>query len=135
VAVVDVDPILDTDLERALAFDTTPPLPGASERDRRRHALDGLIDERLRIHEVQRYGFEQVPVELITKQIDAIRARFPSPAAFQQRLAQLGMRPEGLEQLVAQQLQVMVYVDELLGARVFVGLEEIQAYYDKTLVP
>jgi hypothetical protein len=30
---------------------------------------------------------------------------------------------------------VLVYVDELLGARVFVGLEEIQRYYEGQLVP
>jgi len=136
VAVVDGDPILQSDVERALALGTAPPTTaGASERDQRRRVLDGLIEERLRIHEVERYGFEQVPVELIAKQVATIRARFPSDEAFRQRLQALGMTLEGLEQLVAQQLQVLVYVDELLGARVFVGLEEIEAYYNGTLVP
>jgi parvulin-like peptidyl-prolyl isomerase len=135
VAVVDGDPILQTDIDRALAFEGIDAKPGESERNLRRRVLDGLVEERLRIHEVQRYGFEQVPVELITKQVEQIRARFPSDAAFRQRLAELGMQLDGLEQLVAQQLQVMVYVDELLGARVFVGLEDIEAYYQKTLVP
>jgi hypothetical protein len=134
-AVVDGDPILGSDVERAVAFEGIQSQPGETDRALRRRVLDGLIDERLRIHEVQRYGFEQVPVEMITKQIDAIRARFPSEEAFQKRLVELGMRRESLEQLVAQQLQVLVYVDELLGARVFVGLEEIEAYYKKTLVP
>ncbi len=135
VAVVDGDPILRSDVERALALGTAPPPTGVSERDQRRRVLDGLIEERLRIHEVERYGFEQVPVELIAKQVETIRARFPSDEAFRQRLQALGMTMEGLEQLVAQQLQVLVYVDELLGARVFVGLEEIEAHYHATLVP
>jgi peptidyl-prolyl cis-trans isomerase SurA len=135
VAVVDGDPILQSDVDRALVLGTTPPPAGASERDQRRRVLDGLIEERLRIHEVERYGFEQVPVELIAKQVETIRARFPSDEAFRQRLQALGMTLEGLEQLVAQQLQVLVYVDELLGARVFVGLEEIEAHYRGTLVP
>ena len=30
---------------------------------------------------------------------------------------------------------VLIYVEERLGARVFVGLEEIQEYYDNELVP
>lgn len=135
VAVVDGDPILQSDVDRALVLGTTPPPTSASERDQRRRVLDGLIEERLRIHEVERYGFEQVPVELIAKQVETIRARFPSAEAFRQRLQALGMTLEGLEQLVAQQLQVLVYVDELLGARVFVGLEEIEAHYRSTLVP
>lgn len=135
VAVVDGDPILQSDVERAQALGTAPPPAGGSERDARRRVLDGLIEERLRIHEVERYGFEQVPVEMIAKQVETIRSRFPSDEAFRQRLRSLGMTMEGLEQLVAQQLQVLVYVDELLGARVFVGLEEIEAYYERTLAP
>ncbi|HET9768662.1 MAG TPA: SurA N-terminal domain-containing protein, partial [Thermoanaerobaculia bacterium] len=105
VAVVDGDPILQSDVERALALGTAPSPTGANERDQRRRVLDGLIEERLRIHEVERYGFEQVPVEMIAKQVETIRARFPSDEAFQQRLQALGMTLEGLDQLVAQQLQ------------------------------
>ncbi len=134
-AVVDGDPILDSDVDRALALAAPPRAAGETDTDVRRRVLDGLIEERLRVHEVERYGFEQVPVELIAKQVDAIRARFPSEEAFRRRLQSLGMQLDGLQQLVAQQLQVMVYVDELLGARVFVGLEEIEAYYQQTLTP
>lgn len=134
VAVVDGDPLLDSDIDRAIVLGATARAPGESDRQRRRRVLDGLIEERLRFHEVERYGFEQVPVEMIAKQVEVIRARFPSEEAFRQRLQQLGMEVEGLEQRIAEQLQVMVYVDELLGARVFVGLEEIEAYYQKTLV-
>jgi parvulin-like peptidyl-prolyl isomerase len=132
VAVVDGDPLLQSDIDRAIALTDGGAAAGS---ERRRQVLDQLIEERLRIHEVQRYGFEQVPVELIAKQVAAIRGRYPSEEAFHRRLQELGMTTEALEQLVAQQLQVMVYVDELLGARVFVGLEEIQAHYDQTLVP
>lgn len=135
VAVVDGDPVLQSDLERAQALGTAPPPAGAIEHDARRRVLDGLIEERLRIHEVERYGFEQVPVEMIAKQVETIRSRFPSEEAFRKRLQSLGMTQEGLDQLVAQQLQVLVYVDELLGARVFVGLEEIEAHYQRVLVP
>jgi hypothetical protein len=135
VAVVDDDPILQSDVERAVALAAPADADLDPDTDPRRRALDGLIEQRLRIHEVERYGFAQVPVERIRQQVDAIRARFPSPEAFAQRLAALGMDMDGLEQLVAQQLQVMIYVDELLGARVFVGLEEIEAYYERTLAP
>ena len=135
VAVVDGDPILQSDVERAQALGTAAPPTGASERDARRRVLDALIEERLRIHEVERYGFEQVPVEMIAKQVETIRSRFPSDEAFRKRLQALGMTIEGLDQLIAQQLQVLVYVDELLGARVFVGLEEIEAHYQRVLVP
>jgi hypothetical protein len=135
VAVVDGDPLLQSDIDRALAFTAAEQGATAPGGERRRQVLDALIEERLRIHEVARYGFEQVPVDLIAKHVAAVRGRYPTEEAFRGRLQELGMTVEALEQLVAQQLQVLVYVDELLGARVFVGLEEIQAYYDQTLVP
>ncbi|HEX2253407.1 MAG TPA: hypothetical protein VHQ65_09085, partial [Thermoanaerobaculia bacterium] len=40
-----------------------------------------------------------------------------------------------LSQLVARQLRVVNYVDERLGARVFVSLQDIRTYYDEELVP
>lgn len=135
VAVVDGDPILQSDVERAIVLGLVERRPGETPEALRRRVLDGLVEQRLRVHEVERYGFEQVPVEMIAEQIDAIRARFPSEEAFRRRLADVGLQLAGLEQLVAQQLQVMVYVDELLGARVFVGLEDIEAHYERVLVP
>lgn len=134
-AVVDGDPVLASDVERAIALGLAEPRPGETDRALRRRVLDGLIEQRLRVHEVDRYGFGQVPVELIAEHVAAIRARFGSEQELEQRLAALGMDREGLEQLVAQQLQVLIYVDELLGARVFVGIEEIEAHYQRVLVP
>lgn len=135
VAVVDGDPVLQSDVDRAIALGLAERRQGESEAVLRRRVLDGLIEQRLRVHEVERYGFGQVPVERIAAQVDAIRSRFPSEEEFRRRLQQLGMQLEGLEQLVAQQLQVMVYVDELLGARVFIGLEEIEQHYQRVLAP
>jgi len=133
--VVDGDPILQSDIDRTLALGLVDRRAGETAQQLHRRVLDGLVEQRLRVHEVERYGFEQVPVEMIAEQIDAIRARFPSEEAFRRRLADLGLQLAGLEQLVAQQLQVMVYVDELLGARVFVGVEEIEAHYERVLAP
>ena len=135
IAIVDGDPILDSDVERAIALGLSEKRAGEADRALRRRVLDGLIEQRLRVHEVERYGFGQVPVELVDEHVDRIRARFASEAELQARLAHLGMTEEGLQQLVAQQLQVLIYVDELLGARVFVGLEEIEAHYQRVLVP
>jgi hypothetical protein len=135
IAVVDGDPVLDSDVGRAIELGLVERRDGETDRALRRRVLDGLVEQRLRVHEVERYGFGQVPVELIAEHVAAIRGRFPSEEVFRQRLSTLGMTLEGLEQLVAQQLQVLVYVDELLGARVFVGLEEIEAHYHRVLVP
>ena len=41
-----------------------PPNPGESEPQYRKRVLNSLVEDRLRFHEIDRYGFEQVPVYL-----------------------------------------------------------------------
>jgi hypothetical protein len=48
-------------------------------------------------------------------------------------LAELSLSEAALRQLVARQLMVLTYVEERLGARVLVGLDDIRAYYQTTL--
>jgi hypothetical protein len=134
-AVVDEDPVLASDVERAIGLGLAERQPGEDDRALRRRVLDELIEQRLRFHEVDRYGFTEVPVSEIEARFAEIRGRFASPAAFRARLAELGMDEDGVRNLVARQLMVLTYVEERLGVRVFVGLDEIRSYHESTLVP
>src|ERR1700676_602377 len=67
IAVVDDDPILATDLDRAIVIGQLEPKPGESQRAFRRRVLDDLIAQRLRFHEIDRFGLEQVPVDQIER--------------------------------------------------------------------
>ncbi|HVT19656.1 MAG TPA: hypothetical protein VHQ90_26165 [Thermoanaerobaculia bacterium] len=134
-AVVDDDSILLSDFERTIVLGQVKPNPGESEAQFRRRVLDQLIAERLRFHEIDRFGFEQVPVDQIEKNVAEIRSRFKDEAAFRQKLAELGLDMTALRQLVARQLEVLAYVDERLGPQVFVGLDDITAYYRNVLTP
>lgn len=134
-AVVDNDPILASDVERVLALGLAERQPGESDSALRRRVLDGLIEQRLRFHEVDRFGFGQVPVEAIEARVEEIRSRFASEEVYQRDLRRLDMDEDDLRQLVARQLMIAVYVEERLGARIFVGLEDIRAYYEEELVP
>ena len=134
-AVVDEDPILASELERVIALGLAPRAEGEPDEAFRRRVLDGLIEERLRFHEIDRYGFEQVPVDLVEKQMAQIRARFPNDEALRKALRDLGMTQQELRQLVARQLMVLTHVDEQLGPRVFVSLDDITEYYRNVLTP
>lgn len=134
-AVVDEDPILASDVDRVIKLGLIPRNAGESETDLRRRVVNSLIEERLRFHEIDRYGFEQVPVEQIEENVARIRARFPDEAAFKKALQDVGLDVKGLRQLVARQLLVLAYVDERLGARVFVSQEDISRYYRTVLTP
>lgn len=134
-AVVDDDPILESQLEQVIGIGLVEQQEGEDETRFRRRILDGLIEEKLRFHEVDRFGFAEVPVDQVEAQFEAVRGRFPDEQSFQNRLEELSLNEQGLRQLLARQVMVLIYVEERLGARVFVGLEEIQEYYDGELVP
>lgn len=134
-AVVDDDPILESQLVQTIGIGLVEQQAGEGETAFRRRILDGLIEEKLRFHEVDRFGFAEVPVDQVEEQFEAVRGRFPNERSFQAQLEELGLDEQGLRQLLARQVMVLIYVEERLGARVFVGLEEIQAHYDEVLVP
>ena len=134
-AVVDDDPILESQLDQVIGIEMAAPQEGESVTQFRRRILDRLIEQKLRFHEVDRFGFAEVPVDEVETQFETVRGRFPDEQSFQSQLQELGLDEQGLRQLLARQVMVLIYVEERLGARVFVGLEEIQAYYDEVLVP
>ena len=134
-AVVDEDPILDSDVERLVALGLIAPKPGESDDAFRRRLLEELIEQRLRFHAIERFGFEEVPVAAVDEQVAAIRARFPDQGSFAAELARLGLNERGLRQLLTRQLMVLTYVEERLGPRIFVRTEEIESYYRDVLTP
>lgn len=135
VALVDEDPILESEIDRAIALGLQQPNPGESESDFRRRVLDALVSDRLRLHQIDRFGFVQVPVEEVQKNVAEIRNRFASEEEFQRVLQQVGLSPRALRQLVVRQLMVLTFVEERLGPRVFVSLEDINDYYRQVLAP
>lgn len=135
VAVVDGDPILASDLERTIGLGLIERQSGESDAALRRRALDRLIEHRLRLHEIDRFGFEAAELAEVEAQFEHLRSRFPTEAAFRAELARLGLEEAGLRQLLARQLSVLAYVEERLGPRVFVGVDDIRQHYDEVLVP
>lgn len=135
VAVVDEDPILDSDIERVVRLGLLPAVAGESVAEERRRALDLAIEQKLRLHEVDRFGFEETPLALLDRQMEEIRSRFPAEEAFRAELARLGLDETTLRQLLARQLSVLAYVEERLGPRVFVSVDDIGRYYNEELLP
>ena len=135
VALVDEDPILESEIDRAVVLGQYQPNPGETDEAFRRRVLDGLVNDRLRLHQIDRFGFVQVPIEEVQKNLTEIRNRYASEEEFQRALRQVGLNPRALRQLVVRQLMVLTFVEERLGPRVFVSLEDINDYYRKTLTP
>ncbi len=135
VAVVDDDPILLSDVRRVIGLGLVENVAGESRQQLERRVLDALIDQRLRLHEIERHNFAPLPLDEIERQLERIRAGFAEPEELAAQLADLGLDEEGLSLLVARQLRVLVYVEQRLGPRVFVKLDDLRAYYEDVLVP
>jgi peptidyl-prolyl cis-trans isomerase SurA len=135
VAVVDEDPILLTDIERVLVLGLVERRQGEGDDELRRRVLDGLIEQRLRSHEIGRFGFGDVGLEEVDLQVAALRAQFPDDQEFAARLERLGLDDRSIRTILARQIAILDYVEERLGPRVFVDLEEIRQYYEETLGP
>ncbi|MCZ6726894.1 MAG: hypothetical protein O7A98_06005 [Acidobacteria bacterium] len=134
-AVVDEDPILQSEVTQIVELRMVDRVEGENERALRRRILDQLIEQRLRFHEIDSFGFVELPTAEVEEGYARIRGRFANDREFAERLKELGLEADSLRQLVARQLMVLTFVDERLGPRVFVDLDDIRAYYDQTLVP
>jgi len=135
VAVVDQDPIFQSEIDRLIELGLVDPREGEAADALQRRVLDELIDQRLRYREVGRFGTRTVTVEEIESAVAEIRAGFPGEEEFQRHLRRTETTPSELRQIVARQLAVVDYVDRRLGPRVFISLEDIQRYYEDELVP
>lgn len=135
VAVVDEDPILESEIRQVIRLGLIEELDGERPEDLQRRVLDRLIEQRVQFHEIDRFGFIELPTEEVERQFREVRRRFGGDAAFEAALAEVGLDPQGLRQIVARQLMVLIYVEERLGPRVFVGLDDIRQYYEETFVP
>lgn len=135
VAVLDEEAILLSDVDQVIGLGLIEELPGESLDDLRVRVLERLIDQRLRFRQVDRFGLERVAVDVVETEVAKIAAQFPDRDSFLGRLARLEMTEEELDQLIARQVMVLSYVEERLGARIFVSLDDIRAYYDTDLVP
>ena len=134
-AVVDENPILESEVDQLIGLGLVERLEEEDEAVYRRRVLSRLVEQRLRFHEIDRFGFAELPIEEVERQYAAFRDRFASAEEFAARLAELGLDETGLKQLVARQLMVLTYVEERLGPRVFVAMDDITAYYDEVLTP
>jgi hypothetical protein len=92
--------------------------PGNST-DATRAVLSKLIDRELILAEVDRYAPPEPTADAVDREIDAVRARFPSQAALEAALARSGIDERHLRETLRQDLRIRAY----LGQR-FNGTED-----------
>ena len=95
----------------------------------RTQALENLINTRLLFAEADLKGIKPSSEE-VNAELNGIISRFPSPEAFQQQMAKVGISREQMLKDIEQQLKVNTLVKEaLVGTDTTVTDEEISQFY------
>jgi hypothetical protein len=74
--------------------------------------LTRLIDRELMLAEVDRYGPPEPTAEAVDREVERVRARFPSLDAFNAALARSGIDEKHLRETVRQNLRMAAYLDQ-----------------------
>jgi hypothetical protein len=101
-------------------------------------ALQTMINQRIFALESQRLSRTAPDKSEITRKIGEIVSFFPSPAAFQSRLRQVGfdsVSDEAFEDLIGKRLSIDKYIDFRFGSFVVVTAEDEARYYRDIYVP
>jgi hypothetical protein len=133
---VNDDIITRVDLLWSLALDPSAPSPaGPVSPDILRQKLDVMIDERLVAQDAARLPGAEVPQDEIDQKRRMLIERFPSEAAFRQRIESVGLTPQRLDQLIRERILIERFKEFRFQSFVFVREEEIQRYYTEVLAP
>ncbi|HEY3040974.1 MAG TPA: hypothetical protein VGJ66_19700 [Pyrinomonadaceae bacterium] len=98
-------------------------------------ALSLVIDQRLILQEAEKLpSIAPTSDEVKTARDELVKA-FPSPAEFQQRLQQVGLTAEKLDEILEQRLRIEKYLDFRFRNFVVITQKEIADYYKDTYVP
>ena len=101
-------------------------------------ALETLINQRIFMIEAERLPRATPSDAQIAAEIGRILAYFPSSAAFETRLKQVGfdsVQDAAFQRLIAQRLAIEDYIEFRFGSFVVVTSEEESKFYRETFVP
>jgi hypothetical protein len=93
-------------------------------------AVERLIERRLTLNEVERYGPPEPTGTAIDQRLTAIRSAF-APARFQVVLEESGLTLDHLRRYVRDELRIATYLDQRFGSVIQPSEPEILAYYER----
>jgi hypothetical protein len=124
-AVVAGDLIMLSDVMAAVEFGL---VPRASGPDVTRVVLTQLIDRSLMLAEVERYAPPEPGTAAVDRELQAVRERFPSTAAFTAALSRYGIEETHLRETLRANLRLRAYLEQRFTV-VGPSDDEIAAYY------
>lgn len=140
VATVNGHPILQSDWDEALAYETFAEgrPPGSGSLDQRKAALDRLIDQELVREQVEHGDFQRATSEDVERRVQEIRKVHVDAAdrdGWGRALQRYGLTESELREKVAVELEEMRAIDAHLRPGVQIDSRSVETYYHEKLLP
>jgi hypothetical protein len=143
VAIVNGKLILDSDVDRERRFAALLPYGEASGPNHRDAAIERLINRDLILQQLELQPEDEITVQAAAKDLDALRTSLPTckefhcetQAGWEKFLATEGFTEESLTNLWRQRMEVLAFIEIRFRMGIKISPEEIQAYYEKTMLP
>lgn len=123
-----------TDLLWQLALQPDTPIDQPRSEDLQR-VLNLLIDQRLISQEAGKLPTITPSDADVDRETNELVKRFPSQAAFYERLARVGLTAEGLREIVRQRVEIENYLNFRFRSFTIISTQEIAEYYRDVYVP
>jgi hypothetical protein len=94
-----------------------------------------LIEQWIVNSEAEAAHSPAAPESEVASGLTEIENKFPTPDAYRARLAELGLSPDDVHQMVARQTYLERYLDSKFRDSVQIDPKDIEKYYDEQLVP
>jgi hypothetical protein len=143
VAVVNGDLILESDVDEERRFEAFQPFTRAGETFSRPEAIRRLIDRSLILQQAQLQPGEEITDAQVQAELEKLRKEIPAchpahcetDAGWKKFVEAQGMTLDELAARWKQRMEVLQFIEMRFRMGIRIQPEEIQAYYDKTLLP
>jgi peptidyl-prolyl cis-trans isomerase SurA len=143
VAIVNGDLILDSDVDQERRFAALLPYGEASGPYDRDAALERLINRELILQQAKIQPGSDISMEAAAKDLDALRSSLPTckeyhcetKTGWDKFLATEGFTEQSLTGLWQQRMVTLAFIEQRFRMGIKITEPEIEAYYQKTLLP
>ncbi len=143
VAIVNGELILDSDVDQEQRFTALLPYGVVGVRESRAGAVERLINRDLILQQVQLQPGSDVSEKAAQEDLEKLRSTIPqckqfhcdTDAGWKKFLATQGFTETSLTKLWRQRMEVLAFIEERFRMGVTISPQEVQTYYEKTMLP
>lgn len=143
VAVVNQDPVLDSDIDEQRRLQAFQPITNPTGEFSRQRALQRLINRTLILQQAKIQGQPPIPDSKVQAELDQLKKDLPAckqyhcetDAGWQRFVTAQGFTPQELLDLWRQRMEVLQFIELRFRGGIHITPEQISTYYKESLLP